>query len=176
MVLTVASLISIIAGNLHIVASTMLVPFGVLLYTVVGGLKATFLTDFIHTTILLIILCYLNTSLLTSDQVGGLNEFWTSLTKVDRQIEGNYAGSIITGKSQGALIFGLVLTAGNFGLTVMDSAFWQKTFSATPKATVPAYLLTAVFIFSNVIPIGTIAGGIALTIEDNPSFPTYPRK
>ena len=147
MVLTVASLISIIAGNLHIVASTMLVPFGVLLYTVVGGLKATFLTDFIHTTILLIILCYLNTSLLTSDQVGGLNEFWTSLTKVDRQIEGNYAGSIITGKSQGALIFGLVLTAGNFGLTVMDSAFWQKTFSATPKATVPAYLLTAVFIF-----------------------------
>ncbi|RCK63562.1 Urea active transporter [Candida viswanathii] len=178
MVLTVASLISIIAGNLHIVASTMLIPFGVLLYTVVGGLKATFLTDFVHTTILLIILCYLNTAVLTSEQVGGLNGLWDKLVAVSqtKYIEGNYEGSIITGKSQGAVIFGLVLTAGNFGLSVMDSAFWQKTFSASPRATVPAYLLTAFFIFSNVWPIGTIAGGALHFLESDPSFPTYPRK
>lgn len=53
MILGAAGAISIITGNLHIVASTMLIPFGVLLYTTVGGLKATFLTDFIHSLIVL---------------------------------------------------------------------------------------------------------------------------
>ncbi|KAL6450924.1 DUR3 Urea active transporter [Candida maltosa Xu316] len=178
MILATSGAISIIAGNLHIVASTMLIPFGVLLYTVVGGLKATFLTDFIHTTILLLVLCYLNTAVLTSEQVGGLSGLWEKLVDVaaTKHIEGNYEGSIITGKSQGAVIFGLVLTCGNFGLTVMDSAFWQKTFSASPRATVPAYLLTAFFIFSNVWPLGTIAGGASHFLESDPSFPTYPRK
>ena len=100
MILACASGISIIAGNLHIVASTLLIPFGVLLYTVVGGLKATFLTDFVHSSILLIILCYLNTSVLTSEQVGGLNGLYDKLLKVSatKHIEGNYDGSILTGK------------------------------------------------------------------------------
>ncbi|KGQ91018.1 solute:sodium symporter (SSS) family transporter [Candida albicans P94015] len=178
MILACASGISIIAGNLHIVASTMLIPFGVLLYTVVGGLKATFLTDFVHTTVLLIVLCYINTAVLTSDQVGGIDGLYDKIIEVSKTkfIEGNYDGSILTGKSKGSVIFGLVLTAGNFGLTVMDSSFWQKTFSASPRATVPAYLLTAFLIFSNVWPISAIIGGSSHFLESDPSFPTYPRK
>ena len=178
MILACASGISIIAGNLHIVASTMLIPFGVLLYTVVGGLKATFLTDFVHTTVLLIVLCYINTAVLTSDQVGGIDGLYDKIIEVSKTkfIEGNYDGSILTGKSKGSVIFGLVLTAGNFGLTVMDSSFWQKTFSASPRATVPAYLLTAFLIFSNVWPISAIIGGSLHFLESDPSFPTYPRK
>ena len=178
MILACASGISIIAGNLHIVASTMLIPFGVLLYTVVGGLKATFLTDFVHTTVLLVVLCYINTAVLTSDQVGGIDGLYDKIIEVSKTkfIEGNYDGSILTGKSKGSVIFGLVLTAGNFGLTVMDSSFWQKTFSASPRATVPAYLLTAFLIFSNVWPISAIIGGSLHFLESDPSFPTYPRK
>ncbi|KHC60668.1 solute:sodium symporter (SSS) family transporter [Candida albicans P37039] len=178
MILACASGISIIAGNLHIVASTMLIPFGVLLYTVVGGLKATFLTDFVHTTVLLVVLCYINTAVLTSDQVGGIDGLYDKIIEVSKTkfIEGNYDGSILTGKSKGSVIFGLVLTAGNFGLTVMDSSFWQKTFSASPRATVPAYLLTAFLIFSNVWPISAIIGGSSHFLESDPSFPTYPRK
>ena len=178
MILACASGISIIAGNLHIVASTLLIPFGVLLYTVVGGLKATFLTDFVHSSILLIILCYLNTSVLTSEQVGGLNGLYDKLLKVSatKHIEGNYDGSILTGKSQGAAIFGLILTAGNFGLSIMDSSFWQKTFSARPRSTVPSYLITAFLICSNVWPLSAIIGGSLHFLETDPSFPTYPRK
>ena len=178
MILACASGISIIAGNLHIVASTMLIPFGVLLYTVVGGLKATFLTDFVHTTVLLIVLCYINTAVLTSEQVGGLNGLYDKIVEVSttKYIEGNYNGAILTGKSQGSVVFGLILTICNFGLTVMDSSFWQKTFSASPRATVPAYLLTAFLIFSNVWPISAIIGGSLHFLESDPSFPTYPRK
>ncbi|KAG7664549.1 uncharacterized protein J8A68_001923 [[Candida] subhashii] len=176
MILGASGAISIIAGNLNIVASTMLIPFGVLLYTVVGGLKATFLTDYVHTLILLLVLCYLNTAVLSSDQIGGVDGLYDLLINFDgRYIEGNYAGSIMTGKSQGALFFGLILTCGNFGLTVLDSSFWQKTFSASPKATVPAYLISAFLIFSNVWPLGSIIGGASIVLEKDPTFPTYPR-
>ncbi|EAZ62922.1 urea transport protein [Scheffersomyces stipitis CBS 6054] len=178
MILGASGAISIIAGNLHPVASTMLIPFGVLLYTVVGGLKATFLTDFVHTLILLLVLCYLNTSVLTSDQIGGLDGLYNALVKKDgeRYIEGNFDGSILTGKSKGALFFGLILTAGNFGLTVLDSSFWQKTFSASPRATVPAYLIACFFIFANVWPLGSIIGGASIVLEGTPGWPTYPRE
>ena len=110
--------------------------------------------------------------------VGGLDALYDALANFGgtREIPGNYANSVITGKSQGAIIFGLILTAGNFGLSVMDSSFWQKTFSASPRATVPAYLTAAVLIASNVWPLGAIIGGAAIVLESSPKFPTYPRK
>ncbi|KAI5951488.1 hypothetical protein KGF54_004562 [Candida jiufengensis] len=175
MILGASGAISIIAGNLHIVASTILTIFSVLCYSMYGGLKATFLTDFVHTLILLIVLCYLNTAVLSN--VGGLDALYDGLLNFTgtKEIPGNYDNSVLTGKSQGAIIFGLILTFGNFGLSVMDSSFWQKTFSATPRATVPAYLTAAVLIVSNVWPLGAILGGSAIILERTPSFPTYPR-
>ncbi|KAI5952142.1 hypothetical protein KGF57_004169, partial [Candida theae] len=176
MILAAAGAISIIAGNLHIVAATLLTIFSVLCYSIYGGLKATFLTDFAHSLILLIVLCYFNTAVLT--KVGGLDGLYDKLAAFggSREIPGNYKNSVITGKSQGAIFFGLVLTCGNFGLSVMDSSFWQKTFSAAPRATVPAYLTAALCIMSNPWPLGAIIGGAAITMESSPSFPTYPRK
>ncbi|CAH2351273.1 urea active transporter [[Candida] railenensis] len=178
MILGAAGAISVIAGNLHIAASSMLIPFGVLLYTSVGGLKSTFLTDFIHTFILLIILCYINTAVISSPLIGGLDGLYDKVIQHEgsRYIEGNYKGSFLTGKSEGAIIFGIIHTIGNLGLTVMDSSFWQKSFSSNIHSAVPGYLLAAVFIFANVWPLGTIIGLSNIVLEDSPAFPTYPRK
>lgn len=178
MIVGASGAISIIAGNLHIVASTMLIPFGVLLYTTVGGLKATFLTDFVHSFILLIILCYINTSIISSDKIGGLGNLYDLVIEKtsNRYIEGNYEGSFMTGKSKGAIFFGIILTIGNFGLTVMDSSFWQKSFSANVKASFPGYLLAGIFIFANVWGLGALVGLSSVVLEHDPIFPTYPRE
>lgn len=178
MILGAAGAISIIAGNLNIVASTLLIPFGVLVYTSFGGLKATFLTDFVHTLVLLIVLCYINTSVLTSPDIGGLDGLYDLLLEhsKDRYIDGNYEGSILTSKSAGGIIFGIILTTGNFGLTVMDSSFWQKSFSASVKASCPAYLLAATAIFSNAWGIGSITAAAGIVLEKTKVFPTYPRQ
>ncbi|CUM68058.1 uncharacterized protein PRCAT00005773001 [Priceomyces carsonii] len=177
MILGAAGAITAISGNLHIVASTMLIPFGVLLYTTVGGLKATFLTDFVHSLILLIVLCYIDTSVLTSKEIGGLDGLFDLILKhdKDRYVEGNYEGSFLTGKSQGAIFFGIILTIGNFGLTVMDSSFWQKSFSADVRATLPGYLTAAILIFANSWGIGSIVGISSIVLESSPVFPTYPK-
>jgi urea-proton symporter len=42
------------------------------LYTAVGGLKATFLTDYLHTLVALILIIYFTLTILTHEAVSGL--------------------------------------------------------------------------------------------------------
>lgn len=181
MILGAAAAISIVSGNLNIVASTMLIPFGVMCYTVVGGLKATFLTDYLHSLVALIILVYFNTAVISSDKIGGISGLYNKVIKheleqPDSYIQGNYKGSFLTGKSQGAIYFGIINCVGNFGLTVMDSSFWQKAFSANIRASVPGYLIAAALIPAVVWPLGTIVGLANVVLERESFFPTYPRQ
>lgn len=47
MILGASGVITALTG-MHVVASTFLLPLGVVIYTVAGGLKATFLTDYMY--------------------------------------------------------------------------------------------------------------------------------
>lgn len=181
MILGAAGAISAMCDNLHIVASTMLIPFGVLLYTAVGGLKSTFLTDYVHSFILLIVLSYIITACVQSELIGGLGGLYDKIIAKEaagelNYITGNYKGSYLTGKSKGAVFFGLIHSIGDFGLVVMDSSFWQKSYSADLRASVPGYLIAATLIFANVWALGIVIGLGNAVLEDSPAFPTYPNK
>lgn len=93
----------------------------VVLYTAVGGLKATFLTDFLHTAVALILIIYFTLSVLTHPAVGGLGGLYDKVvaTASENYISGNYEGSLLTMKSKDAIIWGLVLKFGNLALVVM---------------------------------------------------------
>lgn len=92
-----------------------------MLYTAVGGLKATFLTDFLHTTIALILIIYFTLSVLANEHIGGLHGLYDKLMAKagTYYIDGNYAGSLLTFKSKGAMMFGLILKFGNLALVTM---------------------------------------------------------
>lgn len=96
----------------------------VVLYTAVGGLKATFLTDYLHTTIALILIIYFTLSVLTNDAVGGLGGLYDKVVAnaSNNIIAGNYEGSVLTFKSKNAIIWALVLKFGNLALVVMVSS------------------------------------------------------
>lgn len=57
MVLGAAAAISSLTG-MNIYASTYLLPLGVAVYTYSGGLRAVFLTDYVHTCVIMIILVW----------------------------------------------------------------------------------------------------------------------
>ena len=69
-------------------------------YTAVGGLKATFLTDFLHTTIALILLTYFSLAVLTNEHIGGISGLYNKVKAADDYIEGNYEGSLLSMKSK----------------------------------------------------------------------------
>lgn len=89
------------------------------LYTAVGGLKATFLTDFFHTAIALVLIIYFTIGVLVHEQIGGLSGLYEKVLVLDTNIGGNYAGSLLSFKSKGGIMFGLDLKFGNMALVVM---------------------------------------------------------
>ena len=52
--LTAASKNSVLSSFLQ---AAMLIPIGIILYTVAGGLKATFISSYVHTVIIYVVLC-----------------------------------------------------------------------------------------------------------------------
>jgi Na+/proline symporter len=196
MILAGAQLVSGMTG-MHIAAAGILIPAGVVIYTAVGGLKATFLTDFLHTTVALVLFIYFSLAVLTNEHIGGVYGLYDKVMAAEVYVEGNYAGSLLSAKSRGgksgesgevklqkecacvltslaAILFGLVLKFGNLALVVMDTAFWQKSFASDVNSTVPAYDLASIVILAVPWCTGTIIGLSARAIESNPVWVLYP--
>lgn len=80
-----------------------------------GGLKATFLTDFLHTLVALILLIYFSLAVLTNKHIGGVSGLYEKVKTTNDYIPGNYEGSLLTLKSKSCksaslLLFKAVLT------------------------------------------------------------------
>ena len=99
MILAGSQLVTGMTG-MHVIAACVLIPAGVVLYTAVGGLKATFLTDFLHTTIALILLIYFAIAVLSNQHIGGPSGLYDKVKAANDHIDGNYKGSLLTFKSE----------------------------------------------------------------------------
>lgn len=83
---------------MHIIAATFLLPVGVVMYTFVGGIKATFLTDYFHTFVITIIICFFTIKTFAVPEIGsigGLYDIISNLAKV-HPVDGNHEGSYLT--------------------------------------------------------------------------------
>ncbi|KAI9836076.1 MAG: hypothetical protein M1819_001690 [Sarea resinae] len=76
----------------------------------------------------------------------------------------------------GGMLFGIIHICANFGLVIMDTSFFIKAFSASPSAVVPGYIVGGVAYFAIPWALGTVMSSVVLGLENNPIFPTYPRR
>ncbi|OGM42310.1 putative urea active transporter [Aspergillus bombycis] len=177
MLLGAAAVISAVTG-MHIVAATFLLPVGVTVYTFVGGIKATFLTDYFHTAIILIIACYFSIKAFTIDEVGSIGRLYDLVQAAAQRhpVSGNHDGTYLTMTSKGAMLFGILHICSNFGLVIMDTSYFIKAFSAAPSSVVPGYTIGGIAYFAIPWALGTVMSSVAIGLENQPSFPTYPRR
>lgn len=70
-----------------------------------GGLKATFLTDFLHTTVALVLLIYFSLAVLSNEHIGGVSGLYDKVKATDDYIPGNYEGSLLTMKSKSGKLY-----------------------------------------------------------------------
>jgi Na+/proline symporter len=176
MLLGASAAITAMTG-MNTIAATFLLPVGVALYTFVGGIKATFLTDYMHTTIILIILCFFSVKAWTLPEIGSIGNLYELVKTATEQtpIGGNHDGTYLTMTSKGGILFGILHLLANFGLVIMDTSFFIKAFSASPRAVVPGYVIGGIAYFAIPWAIGTLASSVVIGLESNPVFPTYPR-
>ncbi|KFY11398.1 hypothetical protein V492_04479 [Pseudogymnoascus sp. VKM F-4246] len=177
MLLGASAAINALTG-IHTIAATFLVPVGVVLYTFVGGIKATFLTDYIHTFAILIIICFFTIKAFTIPEVGSIGGLYDLVVSaaLRHPPSGNHGSTYLTMTSKDGLLFGILHICANFGLVIMDTSFFVKAFAASPRATVPGYVLGGIMYFAIPWCLGTLMSSVALGLENNPAFPTYPRR
>ncbi|KAJ5138301.1 uncharacterized protein N7515_003149 [Penicillium bovifimosum] len=177
MLLGAAAVITAVTG-MHIIAATFLLPVGVTVYTFVGGIKATFLTDYFHTAIIMIIACYFSVKAFSTPQIGSVGELFELLQAAATRhpVSGNQSGTYLTMTSKSAILFGILHTLGNFGLVIMDTSYFIKAFSASPAAVVPGYTIGGIAYFAIPWALGTVMSSVALGLENQPNFPTFPRR
>ena len=160
--------------GMDISLAAFLIPVGVMIYTLVGGLKATFVADYMHTIIIfVVILSFVAAVYLNTDITGGVEGMYEKIVAAAeiRPVEGNAAGAFLTMASAGGLMFGIINIVGNFGTVFVDQAYWQRAIAAQPSSTVKGFLLGGACWFAIPFTLATTMGltAIALDVDLTPA-------
>jgi len=165
--------------------ASFLIPWGVILYTVSGGLEATFLATYLHTVLIMAVLVIMITIVYikrySSDiiydklaKTTGYNTtecqaiysyigtvastFYKPGTYSCGPIDGNEKGSYLTMLSSGGLIFGIINIVGNFGTVFVDNSYWMTAIASRPSAAAKGYMLGGICWFSIPFSLATSLG------------------
>ncbi|HJJ26389.1 MAG TPA: sodium:solute symporter family protein, partial [Nitrosopumilus sp.] len=154
--------------GMNISLAAFLIPIGVMIYTLVGGLKATFVADYMHTIIIFVtILTFVTAVYVNTDLTGGVEGMYEKLVAAAelRPVEGNAAGAFLTMASAGGLMFGIINIVGNFGTVFVDQAYWQRAIAAKPSSTVKGFLLGGLCWFAIPFTLATTMGLTAVALD-----------
>lgn len=163
--------------GMNVYAAVFLIPVGVCAYVILGGLRATFLCDYSHTLILMIVILYfMFNAYAVSPLIGSPGEMYELLKEaaIKRPVAGNKDGSYMTMKSNYALVFGIIQLCSGSGTVFLDQAYWQRAIASRPTTAVKAYILGGLAWFAIPFGFATTLGLAAVALVDNPAFPTYP--
>ncbi|KAG0696876.1 urea transporter [Suillus ampliporus] len=154
------------------IAACFLIPLGVAIYVVVGGMRSTLLCDYTHTTVLFaIILTFAFTVYATSGSIGSIRHMHYLLSEVSQlsPVAGNAGGSYLTLRSKNGLIFGVINLIGNFATVFQDQAYWQRAIASRPSTTVKAYLIGGLAWFAIPFAFSTTLGLAAVALSAVPA-------
>ena len=165
--------------------ASFLIPWGVILYTASGGLKATFLASYLHTVIIFGVLITMvftvYIKVYSSDQIYDFLDKTVSYSLEECQIifskngtvagtffepgdyacgevSGNNDGSYLTMLSSDGLMFGVINIVGNFGTVFVDQSYWQSAIAARPSSAAKGYLLGGICWFAIPFSLATSLG------------------
>ncbi|KZT41737.1 Na+/solute symporter [Sistotremastrum suecicum HHB10207 ss-3] len=162
--------------GMSVYAALWLLPASVAAYTLRGGLRATILTDYIHTAIILIvILMFWFLVYTTSDLVGSPGKMFDLL--VAAQVRNDDAPTLdhsyVTIRSLGALKFAILSILEYTGVVFLDNSYHQKGIAADPASAVPGYILGGLSWYAMPFTLATTMGLVAVALENTPAFPTF---
>ncbi|KAI8159059.1 putative urea active transporter 1 [Colletotrichum sp. SAR 10_70] len=162
-----------------VAASVFLFPIGVVVYTLFGGIKATFITDYINGLVILIIIFVFAFAVYsTNDILGSPGRVWEILTDLaaERPLSGNAGGSYLTMRSQGGVEFFIINLCGNFGTVFLDNGYYNKAIAASPVDALPGYVMGGVSWFAVPWLTATTMGLAGLALERYDIWPSFPNR
>ncbi|KAL2797200.1 Sodium:solute symporter family-domain-containing protein [Aspergillus keveii] len=168
MLLTGGSAVLTSMTGVSTTAACFLLPIGVVLYTLFGGIKATFITDYMHTVVIIVIIFIFSFSAYaTSDKLGSPGKVYDLLVQAAQlhPVEGNAEGSYLTMRSKDGGIFWVINLVGNFGTVFLDNGYYNKAIAAHPVHAFPGYVIGGLCWFAIPWLCATTMGLSALALE-----------
>ncbi|KAF4126553.1 Sodium:solute symporter family [Geosmithia morbida] len=170
----------VIAGmtGINQYAAVWLLPLVIVAYVLTGGLRATFVADYLHCVILFSCLITLVLATYTrGDAIGSPGKLYDLLLEASEQTSpavGNGHGSYLCFRSEGGMYYAVTAATSFFGLSFCDQAYWQRSIASRPAGTSKAFIFAGCFFFSVALGIGSSMGLAARALATNPAFPAYP--
>ncbi|KAF9875441.1 urea transporter [Colletotrichum karsti] len=162
-----------------VAASVFLFPIGVVVYTLFGGIKATFITDYINGLVIIVIIFVFAFAVYSTNEIlGSPGRVWEILTELaaERPQAGNAGGSYLTMRSQGGVEFFIINLCGNFGTVFLDNGYYNKAIAASPVDALPGYVMGGVSWFAVPWLTATTMGLAGLALERYDIWPSYPNR
>jgi len=169
-----AAVINSLTG-VDITLAAFLIPACIIVYTIFGGLKATFFAEYLNTSFIFIaVLIFVTSIYFLNPEIGGISGMYEKLTQASilQPVEGNAFGTYLTLASIGALIFGIINIVGNFGTVFVDQSYWQRAIAARPKAATGGFIIGGLawfaipFTLATTLGLAAIATGVTLPESD----------
>ncbi|EPS92763.1 hypothetical protein FOMPIDRAFT_1137344 [Fomitopsis schrenkii] len=163
--------------GMNVAAACFLLPIGIAVYVIFGGLRATFMCDWAHTIILFIIIYLFQGHVYgTSPDTGSIGGLYDLLVQagIDAPVEGNQEGSYLTMKSNQGMVFGAATILSGFAGVFCDQGYWQRAIASAPESTTKAYMLGGLSWFAVPWAFASCLGLAARALQNNSDFPTYP--
>ncbi|CAK7891818.1 urea active transporter [[Candida] anglica] len=163
--------------GMHVVAASFLLPLGVICYTLFGGLKATFISDWIHTVIIYIIIlvgCF--TIYVGSPLIGSPGRMYDLLKEADISFPSATGTSYLSFHDKDMFLLAWSVTLGGMSSVFGDPGYSQRAIASDSKSVFSGYMVGGICWL--VIPwaLGSSAGLACRALLTNPAFFTYPNQ
>lgn len=135
--------------GMNIFAAAFLIPLTFTIYTMIGGLKASFIADYLNTVMIFVILTIFAAVVYYKF---GMTTVYEGLSQLPQ------SQYMLTMASLPGLFFGMINIIGNFGTVFVDQSYWQRAIASTDKAASKAYIYGGIAWFSIPFAIATFLG------------------
>lgn len=135
--------------GMNVFIAAFLIPITFTVYTMIGGLKASFIADYFNTVMIFLVLLIFSIAV---HYKFGLTPIYEGLSALPDSAQ------MLTMASIPGLLFGMINIIGNFGTVFVDQAYWQRAIASTNSAASKAYIYGGIAWFAIPFAVATILG------------------
>lgn len=163
--------------GMPVVAASFLLPLNVIVYTALGGLKATFISDWVHTVIIyLILLVSVYKTYCSSPLIGSPGKMWEMLRDIQEIFPMTTGKSYLSFKSRDMILLPWSITLGGMAAVLGDPGYSQRAIASDSRSVFLGYTMGGLCWW--VIPwaLGSSAGLACRALLTNPASITFPNE
>lgn len=162
------------ATGMHTVAASFLLPLNVIVYTALGGLKATFISDWVHTVIIYVILIVAAyTIFCSSSLIGSPGKMWEMLKEV-QEVFPSSGTSFLSFKDKDMILLTWSVMLGGLSSVFGDPGYSQRAIAADSSSVFTGYMSGSLCWWVIPFALGSSAGLACRALLTNTASVTYP--